>query len=166
MQFYIVTTWETPGNHLCWWPNTLIITLASTREIIKVSGHQHQLFPGVSQVLECKTVHFQGWVSMVATGFFVLWYAISLQWHSQQLQWNSQNKFTVRIGCLSCFSGKALYKQPIPFAERYPPPPCWPLLKMSYFQVITTCWPPVLMVLYFILLVLGVIIKVSDHQYR
>ena len=32
-------------------PNTLIITLASTRAIIKVSGHQHQWFPGVSQVV-------------------------------------------------------------------------------------------------------------------
>ena len=51
MQFYIVTTWETPGNHWCWWPNTLIITLASARAIIKVSGHQHQWFPGVSQVV-------------------------------------------------------------------------------------------------------------------
>ena len=51
VQFYIVTTWETPGNHWCWWPNTLIITLASARAIIKVSGHQHQWFPGVSQVV-------------------------------------------------------------------------------------------------------------------
>ena len=51
VQFYIVTTWETPGNHWCWWPNTLIITLASTRAIIKVSRHQHQWFPGVSQVV-------------------------------------------------------------------------------------------------------------------
>ena len=32
-------------------PNTLIITLASARAIIKVSGHQHQWFPGVSQVV-------------------------------------------------------------------------------------------------------------------
>ena len=39
--------WETPGNHWCWWPDTLIITLASVRAIIKVSGHQHQWFPGV-----------------------------------------------------------------------------------------------------------------------
>ena len=29
----------------------LIITLASARAIIKVSGHQHQWFPGVSQVV-------------------------------------------------------------------------------------------------------------------
>ena len=42
VQFYIVTTWETPGNLWCWWPNTLIITLASAQAIIKVSGHQHQ----------------------------------------------------------------------------------------------------------------------------
>ena len=51
VQFYIVITWETPGNHWCWWPNTLIITLATARAIIKVSGHQHQSFPGVSQVV-------------------------------------------------------------------------------------------------------------------
>ena len=49
VQFYIVTTWETPGNHWCWWPDTLIIALV--RVIIKVSGHQHQWFPGVSQVV-------------------------------------------------------------------------------------------------------------------
>ena len=28
VQFYIVTTWETPGNHWCWWPDTLIIARA------------------------------------------------------------------------------------------------------------------------------------------
>ena len=31
--------------------DTLIITLASARAIIKVLGHQHQWFPGVSQVV-------------------------------------------------------------------------------------------------------------------
>ena len=31
--------------------NTLTITLASARAIIRVSGHQHQWFPGVSQVV-------------------------------------------------------------------------------------------------------------------
>ena len=43
-------TWETPGNHWCWWPNTLIITLASARAIIKVSGSSapvvSRCFPG------------------------------------------------------------------------------------------------------------------------
>ena len=35
--------------------------LTGVRAIIKVLGHQHQLFPGVSQVVtKCKTVHFQG----------------------------------------------------------------------------------------------------------
>ena len=61
VQFYIVTTWETPGNHWCWWPNTLIITLASARAIIKVSGHQHQWFQVFPRWLQCKTVHFQGY---------------------------------------------------------------------------------------------------------
>ena len=51
VQFYIVTTWETPGNHWCWWPDTLIIARALARVIIKVLGHQHQWFPGVSQVV-------------------------------------------------------------------------------------------------------------------
>ena len=44
---HLGNTWR----HWCWWPNTLIITLASARAIIKVSGHQHQWFPGVSQVV-------------------------------------------------------------------------------------------------------------------
>ena len=36
----------------CWWPNTLIVTLTSAQAIIKVLlGHQHQWFPGVSQVI-------------------------------------------------------------------------------------------------------------------
>ena len=52
--------WETPGNHWCWWPDTLIIARALARVIIKVLGHQHHWFPGVSQWLQCKTVHFQG----------------------------------------------------------------------------------------------------------
>ena len=51
VQFYTVTTWETPGNHWCWWPDTLIIARALARVIIKVLGHQHQWFPGVSQVV-------------------------------------------------------------------------------------------------------------------
>ena len=51
VQFYIVTTWETPGNHWCWWLDTLIIARALARVIIKVFGHQHQWFPGVSQVV-------------------------------------------------------------------------------------------------------------------
>ena len=45
VQFYIVTTWETPGNHWYWWPDTLIIVRALARVIIKVLGHQHQWFP-------------------------------------------------------------------------------------------------------------------------
>ena len=49
--FTIVTTWETPGNHWCWWPDTLIIARVLVRVIIKVLGHQHQWFPGVSQVV-------------------------------------------------------------------------------------------------------------------
>ena len=31
VQFYIVTTWETPENHWCWWPDTLIIARALAR---------------------------------------------------------------------------------------------------------------------------------------
>ena len=70
VQFYIVTTWETPGNHWCWWPDTLIITLASARAIIKVSGHQHQWFPGGYNI---KLYISRGMVSMVVTGFFAQW---------------------------------------------------------------------------------------------
>ena len=55
-----VTTWETPGNHWCWWSNTLIMTLASTRAIIKVSGHPVKGFQVFPRWLQCKTVHFRG----------------------------------------------------------------------------------------------------------
>ena len=40
-------TLQPPGKHL---ETTGADDLASARAIIKVSGHQHQWFPGVSQV--------------------------------------------------------------------------------------------------------------------
>ena len=45
VQFYIVTTWETPGNHWCWWPDTLIIAraLVSVRSSAPVVS---RCFPG------------------------------------------------------------------------------------------------------------------------
>ena len=43
-------TLETPGKHLDT-TGADDLTLASAQAIIKMSGHQHQWFPGVSQVV-------------------------------------------------------------------------------------------------------------------
>ena len=48
--FQVITTCY---NYQYWWPFTLIITLAGTQAIIKVSGHQHGwLWPGNRTFLE------------------------------------------------------------------------------------------------------------------
>ena len=57
------------GNHWCWWPNTLIITLASARAIIKVLetdmswniSHYKSLWY-ISEVFFCFTLHEIWWV--------------------------------------------------------------------------------------------------------
>ena len=74
VQFSIVTTWETPGNHWCWWPDTLIIARALARVIIKSVGSSapvvSRCFPGGYNV---KLYISRGMISMVVTGFFAQW---------------------------------------------------------------------------------------------
>ena len=60
-----------PGNTLCfcaWVTYMCSLWLISLCWVISTSGFQ--VFP---RWLQCKTVHFMGLVSMVVTGFFVLW---------------------------------------------------------------------------------------------
>ena len=46
VQFYIVTTWETPGNHWCWWPNTLIIAEGDNQSGRSSAPVVSRCFPG------------------------------------------------------------------------------------------------------------------------
>ena len=44
--FCSVTTWETPGNHWCWWPDTLIIARALARSVRSSAPVVSRCFPG------------------------------------------------------------------------------------------------------------------------
>ena len=49
--FFVIYSFYSGDTQSNTFPNTLIITIASAWAIIKVSGHQHQWFPSVSQVV-------------------------------------------------------------------------------------------------------------------
>ena len=71
VQFYIVTTWETPGNHWCWWPDTLIFCPSASEGDNQSVGSSapvvSRCFPGGYNV---KLYISRGMVSTVVTGFF------------------------------------------------------------------------------------------------